>query len=383
MRDILQTLDRNQPEMLALAERLVRQESPTHDKAATDGLARVLSKELIERIDGSVDLIANEHYGDHLRMTCGRGETHILILGHFDTVHDHGALDANPFRVEGGRAYGPGILDMKAGIAQTIFAIEAVQTTGWLKTAQLTFLLNADEEIGSPTSEGLIRDAAREADICFVIEPGAGPDGHLKSARKAVGTYRLRATGLAAHAGLNPADGANAIEEISRQVLRLQALNDNRQGVTVNCGLIRGGASKNTVPETAEVTVDVRAPDQSAVDWIDAEIRRTNAADSRAKIAIEGGMTRPPMPETDAVRKLVKTAQRLMCDAGRQIDSAAVGGASDANFAAQHVPTLDGLGAVGAGAHTKQEYIETAFMAERSALLAALIGYAARKEFTK
>jgi len=383
MQDLKQQIDAGHAALLALIERLVRLETPSADKAANDRMADMLQREMHDLLDCRTDVIETQDHGNHLAVRMGSGPRQILILGHFDTVHPAGSLARSPFRVDDGRIFGPGILDMKAGIAQAMFALHALQQYRYGREAmpyRVVFLLSSDEEVGSPSSRPLLLREAKQSNSCFVLEPAAGAQAALKTGRKGVATYRVTAHGKAAHAGLNSADGRNAITEIAHQILALQALNDDARGITVNCGLVHGGVAKNTVPDTARLVVDVRAPDSEAADDIDARLRALSPATAGTRLEVKGGFSRPPMPETADTQALLCLAQDLMRTIDRDITGIAVGGASDANDVAAHVPTLDGLGGVGAGAHTPGEYVLVDHLTERAALLAALVDRCGRPE---
>jgi glutamate carboxypeptidase len=290
-----------------------------------------------------------------------------------DTVYDLGTLSRMPFRLSRGRAYGPGALDMKGGLVIALFAADALRATGCAPQKRIVFLWTSDEEIGSGTSRALIEREARRSDAVLVLEPASGLSGSVKTGRKGVGEIEIAATGRAAHAGLNPADGINAIEEIALQIARISRWNQPRRGITVSAGVIEGGTRANVIPENARVIVDVRAERAADMRALERKFRALRPILRGAKLQIRGGFNRPPMePKTGAA--LFARARALARGMGVTLGEASVGGGSDGNFtAALGVPTLDGLGAVGEGAHSPDENIVTRALPERAALLAGLL----------
>jgi glutamate carboxypeptidase len=301
---------------------------------------------------------------------------HQLVLGHCDTVWPIGTLESMPIKTDGGIFWGPGSYDMKAGLVQGLFALEALDAAG-VDTLPVTpvFLINSDEEIGSRESTRVIKRLARRADRCFVLEPSLGPDGHLKTARKGVGRFTIRVRGKAAHAGLDPGKGASAILELSLIIQKLFALNDAERGITVNVGTIDGGLSPNVVAPQSEAMVDVRAPTAEDAAHIEQAIHSLKAETPGTEVEVEGAIRRPPMERTPGNQKLWLLARRGAAELGIEIEQAAAGGGSDGNTTSQYAPTLDGLGAVGAGAHAVSEHLVLERMVERSALLARLLSF--------
>ena len=298
----------------------------------------------------------------------------VLGLGHSDTVWPLGTLRSMPFRASDGRLWGPGVLDMKAGLALFVFAARALRDLDQPVSRPVSLLVVADEETGSEDSRPLTEALARESAAVLVLEPGAGPAGKLKTARKGVGDYTLRVTGIAAHAGVDFERGASAVLELARQLQRVAALTDLNRGITVSPGVISGGTRRNVVPAEAEAQIDVRVPRLRDAERLDRQLRRLKPFDSRCRIQVEGGLNRPPMERTTAIAKLFRLAQRLARDLGVSLEESATGGGSDGNFtAALGIPTLDGLGAVGEGAHSRNESVEIGRLADRAALLAHLI----------
>lgn len=376
MRKYLDFLQKRESDILELIHQLVEIESPTLDKVQNDYLASTIKDIFEQYTGGTAETIANKQYGNHIVGHWGNGETQILVVGHFDTVHPVGALQRNPFRVENGIAYGPGIYDMKSGLVQAIFAINAIKVLGTAVNKQVVCVFNADEEIGSISSQKLLIDEASKSKFAFIMEPSFGNQGALKTARKGVGTYTLSVTGRSAHAGNCPEEGVNAIEEICRIVLYLQGLNDYPNGISINCGLIKGGCTKNTVPDHAAVTIDVRTAKLKDSEMLHQHISSLKPYNPLTTLKVDGGFSRWPMEKNTNNNKIYVCARDLMtkhCHC--PLPEAAVGGASDGNITSALVPTLDGLGAVGTGAHSVHEQIYTKHLVPRTALLAALIEY--------
>ena len=375
---ILDYLDRHRDAMAELLERLVLCESPSQDRASLVRILDVLSDEFSERRFRPNILAGTQSGGMLVAMPRDRPRhrPHQLLLGHCDTVWPLGTLETMPAKTEEGIFWGPGSYDMKAGLTQGLFAIEALAASG-AETLQVTpvFFINSDEEIGSHESTRLITRFARSADRCFVLEPSLGPNGDLKTARKGVGSFSITVRGKAAHAGLDPGKGASAILELSLVIQKLFALNDAEKGITVNVGTIDGGLSANVVAPESKATVDVRVPTVEDAEHIEKVIHGIKAETPGTEVLIEGSVRRPPMERTPGNRRLWQLARRGAEELGIAIEQAAAGGGSDGNTTSQFVPTLDGLGAVGAGAHAVNEHLVVDKMVERSALLARLLSF--------
>ncbi|HME09110.1 MAG TPA: M20 family metallopeptidase, partial [Bryobacteraceae bacterium] len=298
----------------------------------------------------------------------------ILALGHLDTVWPMGALAQMKFRQEQGRLWGPGVLDMKAGLAFLVHAVLLLRELDQPVHHKLVLQVNADEETGSETSRPLTEEAARHSAAVLVLEPGTGLAGKLKTARKGVGDYTVTVRGRAAHSGVDFSNGASAIIELARQIERIASFTDLERGLTVNPGVISGGTRVNVIAAEARAEVDIRVARLQDAAALDKKFRALKPFDKRCTITIEGGLNRPPMERSAGIRKLFQTAQKLAVEMGVKLEESATGGGSDGNFtAALGVPTLDGLGAVGEGAHAPNESILVDRIADRTALLAALI----------
>ena len=370
----------NREWLLETTETLVGLESPTTDKAAVDRCGSVLAARL-EAMGGRVTRLPRPDRGDHLRAEFpstslgagGRGASQILLLGHFDTVWPVGQLDRMPLTRSGGRLHGPGVFDMKAGIAIAMLATRALLETGALPAYRIVMLWTTDEEIGSESSRAAIEDEARRSSAVLVLEPSL-PGGAVKTSRKGCGSYQVAVRGVAAHAGIEPQKGASAVQELAHQILRVNALQDLARGISVNVVQVSGGLRSNVIPDEARATVDVRVPTAAAAAEIDAAFRGLRAVDERTTVEAAGGIDRPPLERTDRVVRLYKEAQDIARELGQELAEGGTGGGSDGNFtAALGVPTLDGLGAIGDGAHALHEHVDIETLPDRAALVAGLI----------
>jgi glutamate carboxypeptidase len=375
-KEFLRLLKSRLLQMLATLRQFVEAESPSLEKAAADKCCGIIAGEW--RKHGlRVERIAQKHRGDHLRITywpnTSRPAGQLLVLGHYDTVYSSGTLRTMPFRISAGKAYGPGIFDMKAGIVQAFYALQALRETNTNLRKRLVFLWTSDEEIGSESSRKLIEAEARRSDAVFVLEPSFGPRGLVKTARKGVGEAALTVHGRASHAGLAPQEGINAIHELAAQLTRIQGWNDLRRGVTINAGIVEGGTRTNVIPEHARAVLDLRALRVSDMRKLERKLHALRPIHRGARLEITGGFDRPPL-ERKMSATLFARAKSLAAQMGLSLGECTVGGGSDGNFtAALGVPTLDGLGAVGDGAHSSHEHILINTMPARAALLAALL----------
>jgi glutamate carboxypeptidase len=372
---VLAYLQAQRPAMIELLRRLVSAESPSDDPAAVGRALALLSAEL-EAAGMGVRRLPGRRWGGMLYAR-PRGRPRKLpsqlLVGHCDTVWPVGTLRRMPVCVEGEVLRGPGALDMKGGLVQLVYALRAVRALGARPPANCVVLINSDEEVGSPESTPLIRRLARRARRAFVLEPAFGRAGKLKTARKACGSFTVIVKGRAAHAGINPQEGVSAILEMSHQVQRLFGLNDAQRGVTVNVGTIDGGLRANVVAPEVRADVDVRTRTQADAERIEAAIRGLSPINPATTIEVEGGFDHPPMEPLPRNQALWRQARELGRRLGLHLDQASVGGASDGNTTTQYTATLDGLGAVGDGAHAPHEHVNLARMAERCALLVLLL----------
>jgi glutamate carboxypeptidase len=362
---------------LSLIGRLVEMETPSRQEAQLNAAARLLADELQPLAD-ELEIIPRSGYGSHLRACFQFGHPadspHSLVIGHFDTVWPVGTLERRPFSVgEDGLAHGPGIFDMKSGVAIIVEALRAIKEQRLSPAAPLVLLLTCDEEIGSPSSRSLVEAAAARAAAAFVLEPPI-PGGIVKTGRKGVGVFTLQVTGRAAHAGLDPAKGVNAVVELAHQIIRVAALNDPSRGVTANVGVVSGGTTSNVVPAEATARIDVRFWTPEDGERIKTALSRLTPVLDGASLAVGGGINRPPMQRSERNLRLYEHARRLAAELDFELQEDTVGGGSDGNFtAALGVPTLDGLGVDGAGAHAEHEHIVVADLPRRAALLTRLL----------
>lgn len=350
-------------------------ESPSDSKPSTDQMGAHLAQKFAQ-IGGSPRLHHAEEYGDNLQIDFpgSSDEKPVLLLGHFDTVYPLGTLSTMPCHVENGRLYGPGVLDMKAGIAQMLVALEALQTWHKQLPRPVIVFLVSDEEVGSYSSRKITEDLARKSAAVLVLEPAAGLRGAVKTARKGVGEYTLSVKGIAAHAGLDPGKGHSAILELARQIAVISKLNDLKSGISVNPGVIRGGTRTNVIAAESVAEIDVRIKSAKQAASLDRKMRALKPFDRHCKLAMEGGINRLPMERTPGVVALYKKAQAIAKQVSWKLEEAAVGGGSDGNFTAGiGIPTLDGLGAVGEGAHATHEHIIISELPRRALLLTGLI----------
>ena len=373
---LLRLLKPRLPQMLSLLRTFVLAESPSLEKAPADRCCAIVAAEWRKQ-GARVERLAQRYRGDHLRITWespkARAAGQLLVLGHYDTVYATGTLAKMPFRLSAGKAYGPGTFDMKAGIVQALFALQTLRQTQTPLRKRIVCLWTSDEEIGSDSSRKLIEAEARRSDAVFVLEPSLGPRGLLKTARKAVGEAEIIVHGRASHAGLAPQDGVNAVHELSRQIERLQQWNDLHSGISVNADIIEGGTRVNVIAERARAVVDLRALRLADMRRLEQRLRALRPLTRGARLEIRGGFNRAPM-ERKVSAALFSLAKSLAAQMSLPIGECIAGGGSDGNLtAALGVPTLDGLGAVGDGAHSAREYALVRAMPERAALLAALL----------
>lgn len=366
-------------EILGLARALVETESPSGDEEGSRAVVRLLA-EAAHSIDGvnAVDVIESPGYGVHLRVRAfsdapQSSDGSVLLLGHTDTVHPRGSLGERPWRIEGGRIYGPGIFDMKANCVLALEALRACATLRVMPRRPVVLLLTCDEETGSLTGRALVEEETRRSASVLVLEPPAS-SGRVKTGRKGTGMYTVEAHGVAAHAGLEPEKGASAILEMARQIERLHAMNEGAGGITVTVGLVQGGTRSNVVPAEAHAEVDVRFSTMEEARRIETSILNLQPFDERVRLTVRGDVNRPPLERTRGTVALYEHARRIAQALGYELGEAQVGGASDGNFAAAlGVPVLDGLGIDGDGAHATHEHILIDDIARRGALVAALI----------
>jgi glutamate carboxypeptidase len=375
-RDVLRRIDARQREMLETLRTLVEMESPSSNKAAVDFLGAHLAAEFV-RLGGKVTVQGQPVFGDHLEAQfAGRaGSKPVMLLGHFDTVWEMGTLKTMPFKLDSKRAWGPGVYDMKAGIVSMMYAIDALREgSGGELPRPVTVWLVTDEEVGSESSRKMTEQLAKKSAAVLVLEPSQGIGGALKTARKGVGDYTVKVTGKASHSGVDFEKGESAILELARQIEAIAKFTDLKHGITVNPGVIRGGTRTNVVAAEAEVEVDARVVKMKDAAVLDKKFRSLKPFNRQCKLQVSGGINRPPMERTEKVVALFRRAQEIAKTLGFEIEEKSTGGGSDGNFtAALGIPTLDGLGGVGEGAHAINESILLSEFPKRIALLAGLI----------
>jgi glutamate carboxypeptidase len=370
----LRHFEERRKEILRDVRELVEIESPSDNKRALDRLGSVLASKF-EDLGGRSRFHKATDFGDHLQVDfAGNASNPVLLLGHFDTVYPLGTFKSMPCRVEGDKLTGPGVLDMKSGIALMLAAVAALRGKDGKLPRPATVMLVSDEEIGSTSSRKITEKLARQSAAVLVLEPAYGLKGAVKTARKGVGEYLLKITGKAAHAGLDFEKGHSAILELARQLAEVHKLVDVKRGLTLNPGVIQGGTRSNVVSAEAQAVIDVRVARQKDAAELDRKLRALRPFNPKCKLEISGGVNRPAMERTAGVAALYALAAEIAGGLGWRLQEASVGGGSDGNFTAGiGIPTLDGLGGVGDGAHAVHEFILISELPRRAALLAGLI----------
>jgi glutamate carboxypeptidase len=366
----------HQSDIIALIRQLAECESPSDDPAAVDRFVELVSDTATPL--ARIKTHAGGKFGRHLicemQLPGRRKSGQILALGHSDTVWPIGTLRSMPVRETEGRLWGPGVLDMKAGIAFFLFAVRALRELEIPVSSKVLLQLNSDEEVGSETSRPLTEKNARDSKAVLVLEPGTGLEGKLKTARKGVGDYTVIVHGKASHSGVDFAAGASAVIELSRQINHIAGFTQLDRGITVNPGVIAGGTRSNVVAAEARAEIDIRITKLKDAPGLEKRFHSLKPFDSRCTIEVTGGLNRPPMERSPGIVKLFRTAQALGRDLGVHIEESMTGGGSDGNFtAALGIPTLDGIGGVGEGAHAANESILIDRIADRTALIAKLL----------
>ena len=374
-RERLQYFESQQESLVNTIREFVEIESPSDNKLAGDRLGALLAGRF-EALGGRARVHRTEDYADNLQINFpGREKIKpVLLLGHFDTVYPMGTLAKMPCHIADGRLHGPGVLDMKSGIALMLFAVEALKAWHAGLPRPVTVFLVSDEEVGSSSSRKMTEALARESAAVLVLEPAAGTRGAVKTARKGVGDYTLTVKGVAAHAGLDPGKGHSAILELARQITAISKFNDLRRGLSVNSGVIRGGTRTNVIAAEAIAEIDVRIKNKKQAVGLDRKFRALKPFDKHCKLNVDGGINRMPMERNAGVAALYKKAQSIASQIDWKLEEAAVGGGSDGNFTAGiGIPTLDGMGGVGEGAHAIHEHIVISELPRRALLLAGMI----------
>lgn len=372
---LLEYFREKQADTIESIRRLVEIESPSFDEEGSRAAADFLLEkaEKIASIN-KIDRVYRAGYGEHLLIRAyeDAAAKPILLLGHTDTVYPRGSFLQNPTRIEGDKFYGCGVFDMKSNCVLMLEILEAFESLGLKPRRPINILLSCDEEIGSETGRELVEQEAVNAAFCLVCEPSAS--GKVKTGRKGTGWFNLKAKGIPAHAGLEPQKGASAILEVSRQILKLNDLNDYEAGTTVNVCTIKGGTTSNVIPEFTEAEIDIRFSSMAEGAKVIGEIENLKSFDARVSLELDGGLNRPPLERTSQVVGLYEKAAEIAAEMNYELGETQVGGASDGNFVgAMGVPVLDGLGITGDGAHTHQEHILISDIPPRAALVAGLL----------
>lgn len=362
--------------MLAQLASWVQMESPSSDKQAADRLVDEVQhtlQECAQRWGGQLSRIPRRAVGDTLSYVYGpKADRPVLLLAHLDTVHPLGSLTQAPWRVQDGRAFGPGVFDDKAGLVMAMEAVEQVVVTVVEMAPPIQLLITADEEIGSGENRALIEASAQQARAVLVME-GAAEGGALKWGRRGVGRAHLHVDGIAAHAGNDAAHGVSAIHQLAQLICEVVALAAPERGTLINVGRISGGTAVNTIAAQADAWVDLRLATTEEAERVMEALHRLKPSDPHARLTVEGGVNRPAWQPSSRDRQLFEHAQAIAAARGERLQAVAVGGGSDGNFTAPFAPTLDGLGACGGAAHTLDEWIEIASLTRRAELLADLI----------
>jgi len=376
MEALIDYINEKEEAMLALLEKLVNIDCGTYTRSGVDQVGDILAEKLAS-LGFSTERSRQEKYGDHvIGHKTGSGKDRILFIGHMDTVFPEGTAQKRPFRIEDGRAYGPGVSDMKGGIVCLLYALEALKekTPDIFDRIEMDVIFNSDEEVLSPTSRPIIEDLAKRAQTACVFEP-ARPGGEYVIQRKGVGKYIMKISGRAAHAGAQPEQGRSAVGALAHKIVALHELTDFSEGTTVNVGLISGGERSNVVAESAYAEIDVRVPDTAAAERLDRQIQeiaqKAHVPDTTC--AVTGGILFPPMVQTPQSKRLFTSLQEAGRRLGLELTGIATGGGSDGNHAARFTPTLDGMGPRGTGAHSDRESMEVATLTQRSQVTALFL----------
>lgn len=374
MKGVVTFLAKKENEMVEVLKTIVEKESPSSDKELTDQLGYEIKTLFETYTGGTASIILNHVHGNHIRGEWGNGEQQILILAHFDTVWPRGTLNKMPCKIKDRKLYGPGSFDMKGGIVQGIFALHTLKELNIKVNKKIVFLFTSDEEMGSPTSKAIIEKEAKKSEYVLVLEPAMSKEGAIKTARKGVGRFRLKVKGKPTHAGIDPEKGASAIAEIATQITYLHNLTNFKNGTTVNVGFVRGGTTSNVVAAEAIADIDLRVKTFKELARIIPLIKGIEPNLEGTEVLVEGGINRPPLERTERVANLFNIAKTVAKEyLNIDLTEKSTGGGSDGNFTAPFAATLDGLGAVGDGAHAHHEHVLISELPVRSALLSLLL----------
>ncbi|MCP2034272.1 glutamate carboxypeptidase [Planomicrobium sp. HSC-17F08] len=371
MLDILDYLKGQQLEMESALQKLVEAESPSKNKLLADQCGTLLKELFEEIVGGTAETIVKEEVGNQYRFTYGSGAEQILIIGHYDTVWDQGAL---PLRKEEGVLYGPGVFDMKGGLVIVLWALRALKHIGEEGKRKVVFLVTSDEEIGSAQSRGLIEEEAKKSALVLVPESSISTTGAVKTSRKGIGIFKISVRGKPVHAGINPWAGVSAIDELMMQLAELKKLDNQEENISINIGTVSGGGRTNVVAAFAEADIDLRFRNTAQGERLKSAILNRTPFIEGAEVEVTGDINRYPMEQTDAVMGLYRQLKEIAAGHGYELEHGNSGGASDGNLtAAIGITTIDGLGPVGDGAHAENEHVILENLPYRSALLAELI----------
>jgi glutamate carboxypeptidase len=371
MKNIVEALRAISDESINLLKTFVEIESFSYDKAGIDRLSEKLT-EVFGTFPVEIERYKESEYGDHISFQLGNGDKQLLLISHLDTVYPKGTIDRMPFKVQEEKVLGPGVIDIKASYVMVYHLFSLLREVD-LHNYKIKWLLTSDEEIGSPSGRVVVREEAAKSEVVLVLEP-ATDLGELKTARKGGGKFTIDVSGVSAHAGLNPQDGANAIEELAHQITKIASFADHSKGTTVNTGEIKGGNLFNVVPDFASAEIDVRVAEENEVIRIEKAFSNLSPLNKKTNLNVSGSIYRPPLIKTEQTIELFTVAARVSRHININLKEAMVGGGSDGNFAAQmNVPVLDGLGAYGGGAHSPNEFLRIDSIAERTAIVFGLI----------
>ncbi|MFD6206942.1 M20 family metallopeptidase [Peribacillus sp. NPDC060253] len=375
MRALKDLLYAKRKEMLQLVEQLVNIDSGSRTKKGIDEIGSIL-KAKFESLDFIVNVVEQKHYGNQLVIQHrDANQPHILVVAHMDTVFPEGTAQKRPFKVKGNRAFGPGVADMKASLVELFYAILCLKQTGQTGYKHIQIILNSDEEIGSPSSSSLISEKAVNKKFALILEP-ARTDGSLVTARRGCGQFKVDIVGVAAHSGIEPEKGRSAVEELAHKIIALHRLNDKKEGISVNVGMIEGGSAVNMIASHAAAFVDVRISEKKQEDIILKQMKKICAETyiPGTKTTLSGKMDRSPMEKTEKTILLLETIRQAGKEIGIPITDTATGGGSDASITSElGIATVDGLGPIGGNAHGEGEYLEIPSLTERTLLLATVL----------
>lgn len=375
MRALKDLLHAKRTEMFQLLERFVNIDSGTYTKHGIDEIGSIL-KSKFEELDFLVHVVKQQKLGNHLVIQHRDALTpHILIVAHMDTVFPEGTARKRPFKMEGTRAFGPGVVDMKGSLVELLYAILCLKLTGNTGYKHIQIILNSDEEIGSPSSAALIAEKSRNKKFALILEP-ARPDGSLVTARRGCGQFKVEVIGKAAHSGVEPEKGKSAIQELAHKIIDLYGLTNRQEGIGVNVGVIEGGSAVNTIASYASALIDVRISKGNQAESIIEQMNNICAKTyvTGTKTILSGKIDRPPMEKTDQTTFLLDIIRQAGDEMGMAITDMATGGGSDASFPSDlGIATIDGLGPIGGNAHSEDEYLEIDSLLERTLLLATVL----------